>query len=114
MTNIFLNNFDWILQYWAKFIFVEVLFSALLFLIVWPLSRILKKRSPHWLFGLWLLIYIRLIIPTGFSMDISVWKVADYFNYMLPGVNHLNTTEWFLEPESNDLHESENFWEKKC
>jgi beta-lactamase regulating signal transducer with metallopeptidase domain len=114
MTNIFLNNFDWILQYWAKFIFVEVLFSALLFLIVWPLSRILKKRSPHWLFGLWLLIYIRLIIPTGFSMDISVWKVADYFNYMLPGVNHLNTTEWFLEPESNDLHESENFWEKNA
>ncbi len=49
----------------------EVLFSAILFVIIFLISRILKKCSPSWQLGLWSLILLRLMLPPDFSQPYS-------------------------------------------
>lgn len=55
----------------------EIIFSSILFLIVWLLSRLLKNASPYLHYGLWTLVLFRLILPTDFSSPFSARQVLD-------------------------------------
>ena len=68
-----------ITQYWFELIYHEILFATLLFLIIWPLSYLLKNKSPHWKYYLWVLLFVRLILPTNFSLPGNVWQIIDEF-----------------------------------
>jgi murein DD-endopeptidase MepM/ murein hydrolase activator NlpD len=55
----------------------EVLFSTILFVFLFPISRMLKKRPPSWKLGLWSLILLRLMLPPDVSHPYSGRILAD-------------------------------------
>ncbi len=57
----------------------EIIFSAILFLIVWLLSRLLKNAPPYLHYGLWALVLLRLILPTNFSSAFSARELLGKF-----------------------------------
>src|ERR1035438_1189499 len=65
------NSFSWVLQTsWQAGVLV------LLVLIVQMLFR--NKLSPAWRYGLWLLIVVRLMMPTAPQSDLSIFNVAKF------------------------------------
>jgi len=46
----------------------ELIYSSILFFIVFLLMRIFKKQSPYLQYGLLGLIFIRLLLPPGFNL----------------------------------------------
>lgn len=64
-------------QYWFHFITIKVLFASILFILILPLTFLLKNRSPYWKYGLWSLLFIRLILPTHFNLSCNIWQYFD-------------------------------------
>ena len=78
-----INNF--ITLYWSDFIFHEIIFATILFLILWPITHLFRNKSPHWKYYLWTLLFIRLILPNDFSLPGNIWQFAqdfDFFNWI--------------------------------
>ncbi len=60
---------------------LEILYSIILFLIIFPISLLLRRKSPYWQYGLWILFMIRLILPPNFSSPLSLRSVLDQFGF---------------------------------
>ncbi len=62
----------------------ETLFSTLLFLAVWPLSRILPPRFCRLRHLLWALVLVRLVLPPGLGAPWSAWNLVGVSGPDLP------------------------------
>jgi beta-lactamase regulating signal transducer with metallopeptidase domain len=54
----------------------QTLFAALVFAVVWPISRLVRRRSPRLAQGLWVLVLIRLVLPPGLASPLGVGTLA--------------------------------------
>ena len=70
---------------WSAFLQREVLLSVVLFAVLFPLSMMLKKRSPYLQYGLWILFFLRLTLPTDFSFPLSARSLLDMGTRSLGG-----------------------------
>ena len=70
----YLAGFWWMLM-------KQSLFASLVFLGVWLLTRSSRLRSPRLLYGLWSLVFIRLVLPPGFSLP---WSLSSLFADVQP------------------------------
>jgi beta-lactamase regulating signal transducer with metallopeptidase domain len=77
MANNITQSINIISQYWFHFITTEILFASILFILILPLTFLLKNRSPYWKYGLWSLLFIRLILPTNFNLSCNIWQYFD-------------------------------------
>jgi murein DD-endopeptidase MepM/ murein hydrolase activator NlpD len=57
----------------------QSIYTLILFIIIFILTFLLKKKSPLWHYGLWLLILIRLLLPTDLSFSVSARNLFDHF-----------------------------------
>ncbi len=57
-----------------SFMMREIIFSAVLFILILILTRLLKNKSPLWHMGLWAFVLIRLVLPPGFSNPVAKYK----------------------------------------
>jgi len=57
----------------------QTIFCIILFIFIFGIAFILKKKSPRWQLCLWFLILIRLVLPTDFSLSFSARNLVDYF-----------------------------------
>ncbi len=80
---------------------LEILYSIILFLIIFPLSLLLRRKSPYWQYGLWMLFMIRLILPPNFSSPISLGSVLDHIGFF-------SKTSGIQKYINFDIIESEN------
>ena len=66
----------------------QSVYCIILFVLIFSLSFLLKKKSPRWQLGLWLLILIRLVLPTDLYLSFSARNLADNFivnnNFNIP------------------------------
>lgn len=56
----------------------EVVFSAVIFTVVWVLCRALRHRGPALRHALWTLVFVRLLLPPGISHPWSAGAIAGY------------------------------------
>lgn len=56
----------------------EVVFSAVVFAVVWVLCRALRHRGPALRHALWALVFVRLLLPPGVSHPWSAGAIAGY------------------------------------
>jgi beta-lactamase regulating signal transducer with metallopeptidase domain len=68
-------------------LYQEVLYSTLLFVVIWGLAYCLRGKTPHWQLGLWALIILRLLLPPDISSPLSARKLLDY----LPVIQKIET-----------------------
>ena len=73
-----------------QMILVESIFAAVLFGLVFLLTRFGRIRSPQLRYGLWSLVWIRLLLPPGFGFPLSLtallarWAPADPGHLVVP------------------------------
>ncbi|KAA3612075.1 MAG: hypothetical protein DWQ05_18920 [Calditrichaeota bacterium] len=85
------------------FMRTELIYSAVIFAIVFVVTRFTRTFSPALNFMLWLLVFIRLILPTNFSLPISAWQfLPDFKGKVLselsaPQIENLITNPGFSE-----------------
>ncbi len=72
----------------ASFLLKQTIYTCILFVFIFGISLLLKKKIPHWHFGLWMLILIRLLLPTDLNLSISARSVLDH----IPIVNQVATS----------------------
>lgn len=64
-------------------VYREVVYSTILFFFIWGLVRLLKRQSAYWRFGLWMLVFIRLVLPPDLYFPVSAGNLIN----QLPGIN---------------------------
>lgn len=87
--------FDLLHQWGVSFIEVmqkEVVFSTVLFGIIFVLTTLLRKRSPYLHYGLWALVLLRLILPTDLSSSFSARSLLSKFESTDYATTALQTT----------------------
>jgi len=57
-----------------SFMMREIIFSAVLFILILMLTRLLRNKSPLWHLGLWAFVLIRLVLPPGFSNPMAKYN----------------------------------------
>jgi beta-lactamase regulating signal transducer with metallopeptidase domain len=60
-----------------NFLLKQSVYTAILFIILSCISAFLVKKSPYWNYGLWLLVFIRLILPTDLNFTYSARNMLD-------------------------------------
>jgi len=60
----------------------EIIFSAVLFILILTLIIFLRKKSPLWHMGLWTIVLIRLILPPGFSIPLTKYNVLNNIRFV--------------------------------
>jgi hypothetical protein len=55
----------------VPFLWQNMLYAGIVFIISWLLIRIGKVKSPRWQYALWLLVLIRFVLPPDFSHPFS-------------------------------------------
>ena len=63
----------------------ELVYSAIVFVIVSVLAFVCRRSSPHWLYGLWMLVMVRLILPPGWSFPYSARDWLQRFSLLPAG-----------------------------
>ncbi|MBN2411475.1 peptidoglycan DD-metalloendopeptidase family protein [candidate division KSB1 bacterium] len=72
----------------------EVLYSSVLFIFVFVLSYLLRKKSPYIQTGLWTLLLIRLVLPPDLASDFSLGTVI----HTISEINQTGEHPDVLEP----------------
>jgi beta-lactamase regulating signal transducer with metallopeptidase domain len=49
----------------------QMFYSTILFIVVFVVTRFLKKKSPHWHVGLWMIVLLRFVLPPDLSIPFS-------------------------------------------
>jgi len=55
----------------------EVLYSSVVFVIVFALTWLLRRRSPHFQYGLLTFVLLRLVLPPDFSLSVSARSLLE-------------------------------------
>jgi murein DD-endopeptidase MepM/ murein hydrolase activator NlpD len=56
----------------------EAMLASLLFAVVWPLARLLRRRAPALTHALWALVLLRLVLPVGWAAPWSARALAEH------------------------------------
>jgi|GEM_PF-6430539 len=59
-------------EMWLKYTVAVLWRSALVIGVVWIVARLARKRSATFRYALWMLVLVRLVLPTGLSSPVSV------------------------------------------
>lgn len=59
----------------------QILFSLVIFFIVFLLAKIFRRLSPYWHLGLWTLVLLRLLLPPNLSHSYSARNLLDRLPY---------------------------------
>ena len=65
----------------------QLLYSTILFLVIFPLVKMLKHRSPYWHLGLWTLVLLRLVLSPDLSASWSARSLLEGIS--LTGFNNV-------------------------
>ena len=88
------------------FLWQNMLFAGIVFIIIWLMTILLKKKSPRWQYALWFLVLTRLILPPNFSHPFSsrnlVAKLSIYEKFV-----HL--FDYFRVAQSYHLNQQNEF-----
>ena len=71
MNPCFFDIVDKAAQAIMPFLLKEILYSVLLFIVIYVLTIIFRNRSPRWHLGLWALVLFRLVLPLDLSHSYS-------------------------------------------
>jgi len=63
----------------SLFILTQTFYSLLLFPFLWGLSFLLRRGLPYWQYGIWALLFVRLVLPPDMSFPISARSLLDNF-----------------------------------
>ncbi|MDM8524102.1 M56 family metallopeptidase [Desulfococcaceae bacterium HSG8] len=66
----------------SLFILTQTFYSILLFPFLWGLSFLFRRGLPYWQYGIWALLFVRLVLPLDMSFPISARAVLDNFYSM--------------------------------
>ncbi len=66
----------------SLFILTQTFYSILLFPFLGGLSFLFRRRLPYWQYGIWSLLFVRLILPLDMSLPISARALLDNFYSM--------------------------------
>ena len=69
-----------------QFLKMELLYSSLLFVVIYLLSLVFAKKSPYLHMGLWILLLIRLVLPPNLTSDYSLGSVIHSIS-MIPKID---------------------------
>jgi murein DD-endopeptidase MepM/ murein hydrolase activator NlpD/Zn-dependent protease with chaperone function len=58
----------------------QLLYSTILFLVIFPLANALRKRSSYWQLGLWTLVLLRLVLPPDLSVPWSARNLPEHLS----------------------------------
>jgi len=97
------NDFMSLISQLLTFLGREVLYSSILFLFIWPLSFILRKRSPYWQYGLWLIFFLRLVVPADFHFSFSVRSAIDDLEILSPDAEIVHEPLWGINYNQEPL-----------
>ncbi|MBN1350961.1 peptidoglycan DD-metalloendopeptidase family protein [candidate division KSB1 bacterium] len=100
MNNPIYSLFDEFARFIIPVLVMQLRFSAILFAIIYPITRLMKKRSPHWRLGLWALLLIRLLLPTDLSFTLSG---RNLMQFPLTRMYHYVTSFWRETIPQNDF-----------
>ncbi len=81
MFPLFLENLNHIATDFINIIEKEIVFSTVLFGIVFVLTRVLRNQPPLLHYGLWTLVLLRLILPTDFSASFSARELLGKISF---------------------------------
>ena len=79
------------------FLCQQILYSTIVFVVIWLVTVALKNKSPRWHYALWFLVLIRLILPPDFSHNLSGRNLI----VNLPVYQHISNWFDFLKPNQN-------------
>ncbi|MCG8608016.1 M56 family metallopeptidase [bacterium] len=80
----------------------EILYSSILFIVVFAITNIFKKKSPYLHYGLWALVFVRLILPPDWSLSFSARSFFDRINVEK---SRAVETSWVAsQPVARDAH----------
>jgi len=65
----------------VAFLMKQILFSSIIFIIIFVLVKIFKRLSPYWHLGLWALVLLRLLLPPNLSHSYSVRTMLSQVPY---------------------------------
>ncbi len=72
------SGWQWFAQGWAAWMMGIAWQVAVLAGIVWAASKLLPKTSAAFRYGLWLLVFVKLVVPPSLAVP---WSVANLFSY---------------------------------
>ncbi len=75
------------------FLMKQILFSSIIFLIIFLLVKIFKRLSHYWHIGLWMLVLLRLLLPPDLSHSYSVRNMLSRLPYYQQISQHIKM--WF-------------------
>ena len=93
----FINN---LCLLWFSFISKQVIISILLFIIISGLIFCLKRKYIWFQFGLYVLLYLRLIVPPNLA-----WKL-DIGQYFQPKLTQSSSTDFGVTVQPNNFVEN--------
>jgi beta-lactamase regulating signal transducer with metallopeptidase domain len=79
MQTPFLSAFEQLSAYGLSFLYREVIFSLILFIPVFLVTSIYKRKFPYLHFGMWMLVLLRLILPPDWAAPYSARNLFDHF-----------------------------------
>jgi beta-lactamase regulating signal transducer with metallopeptidase domain len=78
----------------------QIVYSMILFPIIFAITRVIRKRSPYWHLGLWMILLLRLVLPPDLSSPLSGRSLL---NYLPIGKVYKTISEYGILPqEVND------------
>lgn len=84
-------------SYFLSFMMREIIFSAVLFILIFMLTIFLRNKSPLWHIGLWTFVLIRLVLPPGFTNPVAKYEVLhniQFINEVNDMFSELKTQEY--------------------
>ncbi len=66
-----IHAIDFISQTFLPYFLVQICYSAILFLFVYAVILVFRLRSARWQAGLWMLVFLRLVLPPDLHSDYS-------------------------------------------
>ncbi|KAA3659979.1 MAG: hypothetical protein DWQ10_07710 [Calditrichaeota bacterium] len=73
----FLLQFEKLAVSFVDFMQTEVAYSALIFMVIFTVTRFTRRFSPALNFALWVLVFLRLVLPTDISQPFSARQIVD-------------------------------------
>jgi len=63
----------------VNILYHQTIYCTILFVLIFGLAYLLKRKSPYWQLGLWVLILFRLLLPIDLSFSLSARNLIDDF-----------------------------------
>ena len=90
-----------------SYVGIQILYSSIVFAIIWILTRMLRKKSSYWHLGLWSLVLIRLVLPPDLNTPFSGRYILGKMSFVqnLFGTDGNNTVLYGMEEQASTDNE---------